>query len=275
MIKGELKTDYGSEPCKNAYTKTELLFLVSDARVRICTARIYQNWKRKLWSHFLVRNCAIMHIPKTASLYLRKGYRVRSRAKTHIPKPKWHDRHIAIQFGSVQHAYTKTFLSGNIIKSTVQSCTNIAYTKTRSRCLRWRCSVRSCTLYAYTKTPLASLNYFPAVRSYTNTHIPKSTYCVLNRTRGSDLYSTHIPKLFILSLYLLWGSELCKYTYTKTTSLHLCIRNPVRSCANTHIPKPWEIFGRDIAGSELHKTHVPKWRLSCKMNAMATVRSCA
>lgn len=102
MIKGELKTDYGSEPCKNAYTKTELLFLVSDARVRICTARIYQNWKRKLWSHFLVRNCAIMHIPKTASLYLRKGYRVRSRAKTHIPKPKWYDRHIAIQFGAVQ-----------------------------------------------------------------------------------------------------------------------------------------------------------------------------
>ena len=56
------------------------------------------------------------------------------------------------------------------------------------------------------------------------------TFVPCFRRQGSDLYSTHIPKLKKKAVITLPGSELCKYTYTKTTSLHLCIRNPVRSC---------------------------------------------
>ena len=49
---------------KNSYTKTELLFLVLDARVRICTARIYQNSLFFRYIFYEVWSCTNTHIPK-------------------------------------------------------------------------------------------------------------------------------------------------------------------------------------------------------------------
>ena len=72
-----------------------------------------------------------------------------------------------------------------------------------------------------------------------------------------------------------YGSELHNNTYTKTRSA--VSDEDVRfGAVQKHIYQNCKCAKSYITtGSELHKTHVPKWRLSCKMNAMAAVRSSA
>ena len=216
------------------------------------------------------------HIPKLLSLRKHQIKGVRSCTNTHIPKQNHCTISQRIWFGSVQHAYTKTFRLINSPSTLVRSRAKNTYTKTLDETTIYRILGSAlCKYCIYQNVILDNISHHIGSGLW-KTHIPKR----YKHFRWYDYWfgavpKTHIPKLRYFSnsvkawfgaiqiihiskkhLYTCgkaigfgvvhkciyqnkcsscnkWinGSELCKYAYTKTSSLYLRKGYRVRSCA--------------------------------------------